>query len=124
MTNQISTFYKEPIDYQKSTSNSILSNNTNHYGLGLGTLYHITDNILFDMRLAYSFGTKTDFVNLNSVSLGKNGVDSYDYKIMKANASDLLFYRIGFIFHLKKIKTFHRILLTILHQSKVQNHKI
>ena len=104
MTNQISTFYKEPIDYQKSTSTSILSNNTNHYGLGLGSLYHITDNILFDMRVSYSFGTKTDFVSLNSVSLGKNGVDSYDYKIMKANASDLLFYRIGFIFHLKKNK--------------------
>ena len=27
-------------------------------------------------------------------------------------------------FILKKIKTFHRILLTILHQSKEQNHKI
>ena len=56
------------------------------------------------MRVSYSFGKKTDFVNLNSVSLGKNGIESYDYKIMKANASDLLFYRIGFIFHLKKNK--------------------
>ncbi len=104
ITNQINTFYKAPIDYQKSTSTLILSNNTNHYGLGFGTLYHITGNILFDMRVSYSNGTKTDFVNLNSVSLAKNGVENFDYKIMKANTSDLLFYRIGFIFHLQKNK--------------------
>ncbi len=99
-TSQVNTFYKEVAGYERSTSSTVNQYWVPHIGLGLGVIKHLGKRAIFDLRLCYSMGGRIKMTSLPDTKLGQNGQDAFVHKYVYPSASNMLFFRVGFMFRL------------------------
>ncbi|MSQ78858.1 MAG: hypothetical protein EXR21_04170 [Flavobacteriaceae bacterium] len=101
-TSQVNTFYKEVAAYERSTSTNVNHYWIPHIGLGLGVMKQLGKRAIFDMRVCYSMGGRIKMTSLPDIKLGQNGQDAFIQKYVHPSASNMLFFRVGFMFKLDK----------------------
>ncbi|HYG16788.1 MAG TPA: hypothetical protein VEC12_13610 [Bacteroidia bacterium] len=99
---QVTRLNQEVEGYERNSSKSVLENGVGQWGGSLGLLYHLNSNISFDARVSYSTGGTIKFTDLNSVMRNPDMQSDVKYRNITSPVSDLLVFRIGVLFRLKK----------------------
>ena len=102
ITSQVNRFNKEVDGYERETTKHLLLNGRAHYGASLGVIYNLGSRFAFDARVSYSTGEGIKFINLNSVNRNPNYESNVGYRVVKAPVSNMLIFRIGVMFRLKR----------------------
>lgn len=101
-TNQVNRFNQQVDGYDRETTKRLLLNGRAHYGASLGVIYNLGSRFAFDARVSYSLGDGIKFINLKSVDRDPNYESNIAYHVVKAPVSNVLVYRIGVMFRLKR----------------------
>lgn len=101
-THQVNRFNKEVDGYERETTKRLLRNGRAHYGASLGLIYNLGSRFAFDARVSYSTGNGIKFIGLNSVKRDDNYESNVAYNVVKTPVSNVLVFRIGVMFRLKR----------------------
>ncbi len=101
-THQVNRFNKEVDGYERETTKRLLLNGRAHYGASLGVIYNLGSRFSFDARVSYSMGDGIKFINLKSVERDPTYESNIGYHVVKAPVSNVLIFRIGVMFRLKR----------------------